>query len=757
MQPGNWNHLQSLLIEPILTDPLMAIATLGLVLSGAYLLLMLVTRVGDVRPSVQSLVLSALLHGVLLTFWGALVIRSHEPSPKQGAEIPVRQVILEGEEAPLESARGNTPVWEKMPELQPENLTRIQPEPGEPASLEAPERLQEVIEPSRAELAELPDLPQLAMASPQALRPQAQMVRSAAEQRLQIEEETAQSRSDTTAMETSPLRQQQQRTGRVEEEVERMSRKGLNPDVSVTLDPSQQMASAEELVDPAAAIRRSPAAPVVQRRTGPAPTDLPIDDAGVANGTQTPEAGAGSPTAPQFTRSGRSTEPGESELMPKRTLPRRDSGASSLGPVAAIAAPLGSRSLDTGGPRPEITRPSLSAIPNRDKAEVPATYRLRNLPRRQKVALSLGATQESERAVELSLKWLALHQNPEGYWDPDGFSTHCPADDRCWGHSGQGDASEDPADLGAFDPVARQQAGRDADTGITALVILSFLGAGYTHEEGQYADQIDRALRWLIRQQTADGFLGGKANRYDRMYCHGMATYALGEACGLSSDPNADTQLRNALIRAVQYIVATQNPKDGGWRYLPGQEGDMSMFGWQLMALKSAEIAGIDIPADTRARLVDFLKNRGMGQHGGLAAYRVGERVKPSMTAEALFSRQMLGMKRSNAASGEAVAYLLQHLPKQSEQDLYYWYYGTLAMYQYGGEPWREWNDRLRDSLVATQRQSGHSAGSWDPRDRWGKHGGRLYATALSTLCLEVYYRFLPLYQLGGEPAEGLE
>ena len=126
------------------------------------------------------------------------------------------------------------------------------------------------------------------------------------------------------------------------------------------------------------------------------------------------------------------------------------------------------------------------------------------------------------------------------------------------------------------------------------------------------------------------------------------------------------------------------------------------------------------------------------------------------MTAEALFSRQMLGMKRENPSSLEAVDFLMKHPPRQTEQDLYYWYYGTLAMYQYGGEPWRRWNDQLRDTLVATQRKQGHAAGSWDPKDNWSLHGGRLYSTALSTLCLEVYYRFLPLYQLNDSPINNM-
>jgi hypothetical protein len=84
--------------------------------------------------------------------------------------------------------------------------------------------------------------------------------------------------------------------------------------------------------------------------------------------------------------------------------------------------------------------------------------------------------------------------------------------------------------------------------------------------------------------------------------------------------------------------------------------------------------------------------------------------------------------------------------------DEYYWYYGTLAMYQYGGPEWEQWNDSLRDLLVADQLDAGPHAGSWEPRGVWGRYGGRIYQTALSTLCLEVYYRFLPLYQLNEAP-----
>jgi hypothetical protein len=222
--------------------------------------------------------------------------------------------------------------------------------------------------------------------------------------------------------------------------------------------------------------------------------------------------------------------------------------------------------------------------------------------------------------------------------------------------------------------------------------VLAFLGAGYTHESGPYADNVARALRWLVNQQRADGFLGGQATHYEQMYCHAMASYALAEAYAMRSDPKAPSPLRQPLERAIQYILDMQNEDDGGWRYQKGQPSDMSIFGWNLC-------------------------------------------------------RQMMGQKKDNPASREAVTFLLDNLPRRADYNLYYWYYGTLAMYQYGGAGWEHWNDSLRDLLVKDQQQSGPLAGSWDPNDRWGGYGGRVYSTAMGALSLEVYYRFLPLYR----------
>jgi hypothetical protein len=149
-----------------------------------------------------------------------------------------------------------------------------------------------------------------------------------------------------------------------------------------------------------------------------------------------------------------------------------------------------------------------------------------------------------------------------------------------------------------------------------------------------------------------------------------------------------------------------------------------------------------------------FLDRVASGTQGGLSAYMPGEAPKRSMTAEALFSRLILDAAREKNAAEEGVAYLMQELPRESRPDLYYWYYGTLALYHHGGEPWKKWNEALQSTLVGSQRKSGHASGSWDPTDPWSAFGGRLYATTFSVLSLEVYYRFLPLYQVSGHRSD---
>ena len=722
----------------------------GLVFASVHLITMLITRWGDQASTSKSLIFSVLVH--LSCAFGLVVVAPPEPlaeTPSQEEDrIDIVQLVVEGEQDTQLDAAGNTATWEH-PSLRPEqDLSRLARARLELRHAEGSQRDEQSITPPDLVYPDLPSWPDDPVNVPSPDRSSQADMQVEAAVPFKLDDPIAEANPETVVLSIpSRIRTFKMSAGMQLRPVERTPRRGSIDRVQDELEPDRKLSSIDAANDPSSLLRRGPQDDSIHRRVGPAPTKLPSEELGKnkENDSKGMESGASAP--PRFaripTRNPRSHEKGGVQrIRPERTPKTRDPSDAATSVVRqGIPNSVASNELKLN-----VARPNFEPLRDRKKPSIPATYQLRSLARRREVAQRYGGTDASERAVETSLRWLILHQHPQGHWDGDGFSTHCPEGDRCSGHAGR---LLHGTDKRSDD---ERRAGLHADAGLTALSVLAFLGAGYTHEEGQYANQVNRALDWLIRQQQDDGYLGGNATHYARMYCHGMATYVLAEALGMQSDPTVDTGLREPLQRAVAYIVTHQNSEDGGWRYIQGQSSDMSIFGWQLMALKSAEIAGIPMPSETRSKMIQFLIDRSLGERKGLATYRITVEpspATPSMTAEALFCKQILGINRSNPASRQAVEYLQGHLPKRSQYNLYYWYYGTLAMYQYGGKPWRQWNESLRDTLVQDQRQSGHAAGSWDPRPPWGPSGGRIYSTALGTLCLEVYYRFLPLYQMG--------
>jgi hypothetical protein len=354
---------------------------------------------------------------------------------------------------------------------------------------------------------------------------------------------------------------------------------------------------------------------------------------------------------------------------------------------------------------------------------VPEPLQARVAANRLMAAQAFGATAQTEAAVAAALEWLARAQSSDGRWDADlhgaGHET------KTLGHD-------------------RRGAGAQADTGITGLALLAFLGSGETHLEGKHRETVQHGLEFLLGSQARDGNLAGNAELFAAMYCHGMATLALAEAYALSGDD----RLLDGLKRALEFTINAQNA-GGGWRYRanePTDPGDMSQFGWQLMALKSAELGGIQTPINTRVRMARFLQSCSLGKSRGLAGYRPGDRASRTMTAEALVCRHFLDAENSPAALDEGAAYVMQERPNRQSPSYYYWYYGTLAMFQRQGEDWQRWNAALQAELLARQRWDGAATGSYDPDDLWGGYGGRVYSTALAALSLEVYYRYVPIH-----------
>jgi hypothetical protein len=163
------------------------------------------------------------------------------------------------------------------------------------------------------------------------------------------------------------------------------------------------------------------------------------------------------------------------------------------------------------------------------------------------------------------------------------------------------------------------------------------------------------------------------------------------------------------------------------------------------MALRSAELGGLATPATTRGGMLRFLNSVATGPYGGLASYRPGTGPTRTMTAEALVCRAFLRADLNPVQTNEAVHFIMQEVPTAGPMNLYYWYYATIALFQVGGEAWETWNVSLQERLLAAQLTAGQMAGSWPTATVWGGYGGRVYTTAMGALCLEVYYRHLPL------------
>lgn len=451
---------------------------------------------------------------------------------------------------------------------------------------------------------------------------------------------------------------------------------------------------------------------------------------------------------------------------------------------------------------------------------------------KQNLVKERGGSSMTEEAVNLGLDWLKRHQNADGSWDSDGFTSLCgkTMPGMC---EGNGEVQYDPA--------------------MTGLALLCFLGAGHTTTTGNFQEEVRKALQYLQSIQDKDGCFGPR-NVPEHMYNHAIATFAMVEAYALSS---SNPLIKPYAQKGIDFLLQAQTP-NGGWRYTyaPGND-DASVMGWCVMALKFAKVAGLEIPAATWSGARSFLdavtdpasfrvayrktgdglemeepitdiqplfnipeaglselqggqfgpqlrreftsrgidissettieqanyravkmalcSDEGSGrttgwtvidhgrrqryliyaQQGQLAVFRITSifAASESMTAVAMTARIFMdGSNRQDQYIVRGADLLAQKQPQwgedQNGQNLinyYYWYHGTLAMYQMGGDQWLQWNDSFKQVLLAHQEKEGCRRGSWPSVGRTSKVGGRIYVTALSILSLEIYYRYAKL------------
>ena len=343
-------------------------------------------------------------------------------------------------------------------------------------------------------------------------------------------------------------------------------------------------------------------------------------------------------------------------------------------------------------PREIIPRPSVPVDP----------YLLRLNPKLRAVFVKQqGGGPETEAAVALALEWLKRNQWKDGRWNHRS------------GHT----------------------------TASTGLAMMAFLGWGAKHTEpGPYQKTLSKAVDWMLSIEK-NGDLRHRGNMYD----HGIAAIALLETYNLTKDK----RLRAPAERVIAFTVRAQNPTSGGWRYKPHREdpsekGDLSVSGWQLMALKSARLGGMKVPAAPFVKARKFLDGVGVKNKG--FQYRPGWTPSSAMIAEGLFCEQILDAGVWNPKMEQCVELIQTRMPSARKVDFYYWYYGSLAMRQAQGEAWRNWNQKLKPLLLGKQILRGTHRGSWEPEGKNSRVAGRVVTTAMGALSLEVYYRYLPLY-----------
>ena len=336
-----------------------------------------------------------------------------------------------------------------------------------------------------------------------------------------------------------------------------------------------------------------------------------------------------------------------------------------------------------------------------------------------------GGNMASERAVSLGLKWIAEHQMPDGGW-----SFRIDLHPKCHGqcqNSGYGYAS--------------------ARTAATGLALMPFLSAGETHQKGKYQKNVERGLKFLLSQMNPrNGYLGGTSSTASAMYSHGIASIVLCEAYAMTGDKF----LLEPAQKCIDYICQAQDPIGGGWRYGFQEEGDTSIVGWQLMALKSAQLAKLKVPEKTLKeadKFLDFVQSDDGARYG----YMTPSSPTPTRTSIGLLCRMYSGWQKNNLALKRGVQLLSQKGPsvEPDDTDAYYNYYATQVMHHWGGKEWEKWNQVMRDHLIKTQAKKGHERGSWfSPFNAHGQNAaGRLYCTCMNVMILEIYYRYMPLYQ----------
>lgn len=289
--------------------------------------------------------------------------------------------------------------------------------------------------------------------------------------------------------------------------------------------------------------------------------------------------------------------------------------------------------------------------------------------------------------------------------------------------------------------------GNSKNAAVTGLAVMAFLAAGHVPGEGPYAETVEKGVRAVLAMQQPSGVIANQGGHV--MYHHGICTLMLAEVVGMTDGALA-AEVKEKLEKAVAVILRAQRtarPHRGGWRYsVEHHDGsDVSVTGWQLMALRAAKNVGCDVPPDSIERAVEYLLSCHNAGSGGFT-YQAGSfRVTPACTGTAILGLELCGKDLHLCPESlKGGSYLLRHPPRWGEGHFYYSvYYGSQAMFQLSGNYWKSYREKLHEALLPNQRDDG----SWQGGDASDSSYGAGYGTSMAVLALAVEYRYLPIYQ----------
>jgi hypothetical protein len=326
----------------------------------------------------------------------------------------------------------------------------------------------------------------------------------------------------------------------------------------------------------------------------------------------------------------------------------------------------------------------------------------------------------AEEPVVRREKWLGAHQSPDGRWEAEGFAR--------W-QSGK------RVEAGLVNGLGKPE----NDVAVTALAVFAFLGAGNTSTSDGLGVAVLWGLHWLRGVQDTEGRFAPTSHPTWAVQ-HALATMAMATDAQLSRAPESVASAQ----RAIDLAATSLARGDAGWDSTAGP-GGVEPVAWLMLAFHAGkhhrntppEDAVLRVPADVRD---DVLAR--------VAGWAEGE-ATDARRAAGVVALLLSGEDAKGAKVRAAVERIERRRPEwrtdDPDLDFTHWYWATNALYQVGGPPWKRWNDAMTHAVVASQRMDGdycHVRGSWDPIDRWGAQGGRVYATAMLALCLEVYYRY---------------